>query len=53
VQCRAQPKLRRQSAIANQNTLIYVLINLRAFQCFRQPKEQLTRQAKMPPAPRA
>ena len=34
-----RPHLRRQSAIANQNTLIYVLINLRALQRIRTHKE--------------
>jgi hypothetical protein len=43
-----RPKLRRQSAIVNQNTLIYVLINLRALQRIRAHKEELARQAKMP-----
>lgn len=32
-----RPKLRNQQAIANLNTLIYVLINLRAFHRIRQP----------------
>jgi len=45
-----RPKLRRQSAIVNQNTLIYVLINLRALQRIRAHKEELARQAKMPTA---
>ena len=36
-----RPKLRRQSAIVNQNTLIYVLINLRALQRVRTHKTQL------------
>ena len=36
-----RPRLRRQSAIANQNTLIYVLINLRALQRVRAHKEAL------------
>jgi hypothetical protein len=45
-----RPKLRRQSAIVNQNTLIYVLINLRALQRIRTHKEELARQAKMPTA---
>jgi hypothetical protein len=36
-----RPYLRRQSAIANQNTLIYVLINLRCLQRIRTLKEQL------------
>jgi hypothetical protein len=35
-----RPYLRRQSAIANQNTLIYVLINLRCLQRIRTRKEQ-------------
>ena len=43
-----RPHLRRQSAIVNQNTLIYVLINLRALQRIRTHKEELARQAKMP-----
>ena len=43
-----RPKLRRHSAIVNQNTLIYVLINLRAVQRIRAHKEQLARQTKMP-----
>jgi hypothetical protein len=43
-----RPHLRRQSAIANQNTLIYVLINLRALQRIRQRKEVLARQPKQP-----
>jgi hypothetical protein len=33
-----RPKLRNQQAIANQNTLIYVLLNLRALQRVRQQK---------------
>ena len=37
-----RPHLRRQSAIANQNTLIYVLINLRALQRIRHRKEVLS-----------
>lgn len=45
-----RPRLRRQSAIANQNTLIYVLINLRALQRVRAHKEQLARQSKQPDA---
>jgi len=45
-----RPHLRRQSAIANQNTLIYVLINLRALQRIRAHKEELARQAKLPTA---
>ena len=45
-----RPKLRRQSAIVNQNTLIYVLINLRALQRIRAHKEELARQAKLPTA---
>jgi hypothetical protein len=43
-----RPRLRRQSAITNQNTLIYVLINLRALQRVRAHKEQLARQTPMP-----
>jgi hypothetical protein len=45
-----RPHLRRQSAIVNQNTLIYVLINLRALQRIRTHKEALARQAQ-PPGP--
>ena len=45
-----RPFLRRQSAIANQNTLIYVLINLRTLQRIRTHKEQLARQSPMPTA---
>ena len=43
-----RPHLRRQSAIVNQNTLIYVLINLRALQRIRHHKEALARQARTP-----
>lgn len=35
-----RPKLRRGSAIANRNTLVYVLINLRALQRLRKAAEQ-------------
>jgi hypothetical protein len=35
-----RPKLRNQAAITNQNTLIYVLLNLRALQRVRQRKTQ-------------
>jgi hypothetical protein len=42
-----RPRLRRQSAIVNQNTLIYVLINLRALQRIHQHKEHLVRQSKL------
>ena len=44
-----RPKLRNRQAIANQNTLIYVLINLRALhrarrkKAERHPKDQSTR----------
>lgn len=38
-----RPKLRNQAAIANQNTLIYVLINLKALQRVRQHKEEAAR----------
>jgi hypothetical protein len=48
-----RPYLRRQSAIANQNTLIYVLINLRAMQRLRAHKEKLARQPQMPGRPSA
>jgi hypothetical protein len=34
-----RPKLRHQAAIANQNTLIYILLNLRALQRVRQLKQ--------------
>jgi hypothetical protein len=34
-----RPKLRNQAAIANQNTLIYTLLNLRALQRVRQLKQ--------------
>lgn len=37
-----RPKLRNQRAIANQNTLIYVIINLRALQRLRKQKTELT-----------
>lgn len=40
-----RPKLRRQSAITNQNTLIYVLINLRALHRVRARKAELARPA--------
>ena len=43
-----RPHLRRQSAIVNQNTLIYVLINLRALQRIRSHKEELACQAPTP-----
>ena len=39
-----RPMLRRGSAIANQNTLIYVLINLRSLQRVRTHQEALARQ---------
>lgn len=39
-----RPKLRRQSAIANQNTLIYVLINLRGLQRVRERRARLAAQ---------
>ncbi len=45
-----RPYLRCQSAITNQNTLIYVLINLRALQRIRQHQEALARQTKRPGA---
>lgn len=41
-----RPKLRNQPAIANRNTLIYVLINLRALQRVRQQKIERTAQAR-------
>jgi hypothetical protein len=40
-----RPKLRNGQAIANRNTLIYVLINLRALQRIRQEKERRQRQS--------
>jgi hypothetical protein len=43
-----RPRLRRQSAIVNQNTLIYVLINLRALQRMQARKAELAGQAAMP-----
>jgi hypothetical protein len=43
-----RPHLRRQSAIVNQNTLIYVLINLRALQRIRIHKEELAQQSPAP-----
>ena len=46
-----RPHLRRQSAIANQNTLIYVLINLHALHRIRAHKEKLARQPPMPGVP--
>ena len=36
-----RPRLRNQYAIANQNTLIYVLINLRALHRIRRKKTEL------------
>ena len=38
-----RPKLRNQRSIANQNTLIYVLINLRGLQRVKQHKAELTK----------
>ena len=43
-----RPHLRRQSAIVNQNTLIYVLINLRALQRIRIHKEELAQHSPAP-----
>jgi hypothetical protein len=43
-----RPRLRNGQAIANQNTLIYVLINLRALQRIRQRKAELRTQADPP-----
>lgn len=40
-----RPKIRNQPAIANRNTLIYVLINLRALQRIRQQKLDRAAQA--------
>lgn len=48
-----RPHLRRQSAIVNQNTLIYVLINLRALQRIRSRKEELAHQGQAPDRPNA
>ena len=45
-----RPYLRRQSAIVNQNTLIYVLINLRALQRIRTHKAARARQGSAPGA---
>jgi len=42
-----RPKLRNGQAIANQNTLIYVLINLRAIQRIRARKAELARQGRV------
>ena len=39
-----RPRLRNGKAIANQNTLIYVLINLRALHRVRQKKHHLAEQ---------
>ena len=46
-----RPRLRRQSAITNQNTLIYVLINLHALQRVRVQKEKLAHQPQIPGVP--
>ena len=46
-----RPRLRRQSAIVNQNTLIYVLINLHALQRVQVQKEKLAHQPQMPGVP--
>lgn len=43
-----RPKLRNQQAIANLNTLIYVLINLRTLHRIRQRKTQLRTQGSLP-----
>jgi hypothetical protein len=43
-----RPKLRNGQAIANQNTLIYVLINLRALQRVRQHKAELRHSGVLP-----
>ena len=43
-----RPHLRRPSAIVNQNTLIYVLINLRALQRIRIHQEHRARQSPAP-----
>jgi len=40
-----RPKLRNQQAITNQNTLIYVIINLRALQRVRKQKAELAQSA--------
>jgi hypothetical protein len=44
-----RPHLRRQSAITNQNTLIYVLINLRTLQRIRQHRAACAMPARQPP----
>jgi hypothetical protein len=46
-----RPRLRRRSAITHQNTLIYVLINLRALQRVRTYQEERARQRSTPHAP--
>ena len=46
-----RPRLRRGSAITNQNSLIYVLINLRALQRVRTYTEELARQRSTPNQP--
>jgi hypothetical protein len=43
-----RPKLRNGQAIANQNTLIYVLVNLRALQRLRQHKAELREPGDLP-----
>jgi hypothetical protein len=45
-----RPKLRNGQAITNQNTLIYVLIELRALHRVREQKQALARQEATPPA---
>jgi hypothetical protein len=44
-----RPKLRNGKAIANQNTLIYVLINLRAIHRIRAQKKELAQQREITP----
>jgi hypothetical protein len=46
-----RPMLRRGSAITNQNTLIYILINLRGLQRVRVHKEELVCQRNQPTLP--
>ena len=43
-----RPKLRNQQAIANLNTLIYTLINIRAFHRIRSRKARLRAQGRLP-----
>jgi hypothetical protein len=45
-----RPKIRNGTAVANSNTLIYILINLRALQRIRQHKAEQPREASAPAA---